>query len=120
MAKDTPLPLAETPVDPAALEAKLRAEIESNLRAEYEAKLAAAEEERKAAVAFAQAAREVPAAATAVSGRPARYYHQQGTDLIGVPVVVVGTTLHHPDTGDILVTAAKSSPTPANGRYVLD
>jgi hypothetical protein len=108
MPKDpSPTPAAETPADPAALEAKLRAE--------YEAKIEAIERERKSAVAAASAAPPAP-----VTGARGRYYHQQGTELVGVPVVINGSTLHHPDTGEILVTAAKSSPTPANGRFVPD
>lgn len=105
MPKDpTTSPADSLPVDPAALEAELRAKIESELRAEYEGKLRAA-------------GATVPA--SPADGKPAVYFHRQGRELIGVPVIAAGGTLYHPESAVVLVTGAKPSDAPEDGRYVL-
>jgi hypothetical protein len=102
MPKDNPTnPPSESD---AALEAKLREQIEAELRTEYEAKLRAA---------------GVPLPVAFADGRPATYYHQQGRELVAVPVIAAGTNLHDPKTGAVLVTGAQPSDQPANGRFVL-
>jgi hypothetical protein len=105
MPKDTlSTPPADAgPVDP-AVEAKIRERIEAELRREYEDKLRAA---------------GVPLPVAFADGKPATYYHQQGRELVGVPVIAAGNTLHDPNSGAVLVTGAQSSPQPANGRFVL-
>lgn len=104
MPKDTPptTPADTAPVDP-AVEARLREQIEAELRREYEEKLRAA---------------GVPPPVAFADGKPATYYYQQGRDLVAVPVIAAGTTLHDPKTGAVLVTGAQISDQPANGRYV--
>jgi hypothetical protein len=102
MPKDTP-PTDAATADP-AFEAKLRERIEAEVRREYEDKLRAA-----------GAPLQVPFS----DGKPATYYHQQGRDLVSVPVIAAGANLHDPKTGTVLVTGAQVSDQPANGRYVL-
>jgi hypothetical protein len=105
MAKEPISPNTPDPsrVDP-ALEAQLRSKIEAELRAEYEDKLRAA---------------GVSAPVPPSDGKPAMYFYQQGSSLVGVPVIAAGGNLHDPRTGARLVTGAQSSDQPANGRYVL-
>ena len=102
--QNSPSSADQLPANPATLEAELRAKIEAEIRAEYEQKLRAA---------------GVPVTVPVADGKPAIYYHQQGRDLVGVPVIAAGSNLHDPKTGALLVTGAQSSTEPANGRYIL-
>src|SRR5436190_5007340 len=106
MPKDSPSnPTADAapPADP-AIEARLREQIEAELRKGYEDKL------RAAGVA-------IPVAFS--DGKSAIYFHQQGRDLVPVPVIAAGSNLHDPKSGAVLVTGAQPSDQPVNGRYVL-